>query len=128
MAKTAKLNKQAIANLRYLRKSSNLTMEELGKKVNQASNSIYRYEAGINTPPVDTLCALADVFDVSLDFLVGRTDDSGKFPSAKTSYFNFVGDDGESERINIPQEYAKRIKNIIIAAYPELFTPGDKVK
>jgi transcriptional regulator with XRE-family HTH domain len=32
----------------------------------------YRYEIGQRTPPLETLIALADFFNVSLDYLVGR--------------------------------------------------------
>lgn len=35
----------------------------------------YRYEKGEREPSMSTLIALADFFDVSLDYLVGRSDD-----------------------------------------------------
>lgn len=34
----------------------------------------YRYEKGEREPSMSTLIALADYFDVSLDYLVGRSD------------------------------------------------------
>lgn len=37
-------------------------------------NSISRYETGVRKPDYDTLIQLADYFDVSIDYLVGRTD------------------------------------------------------
>ena len=36
--------------------------------------SIYTYEKGRSEPNIDGLIALADFFDVSIDYLVGRTD------------------------------------------------------
>ena len=35
----------------------------------------YRYERGDREPSLSTLVALADLFGVSLDYLVGRSDD-----------------------------------------------------
>ncbi len=40
--------------------------------INQAL--ISKYERGGRVPPIEALIALADVFDVSIDYLVGRTD------------------------------------------------------
>jgi transcriptional regulator with XRE-family HTH domain len=36
--------------------------------------SIGQFETSLNIPSADTLVALADYFDVSLDYLVGRSD------------------------------------------------------
>ena len=36
--------------------------------------AVHNYEAGKNRPDFDGLIALADYFDVSLDYLVGRSD------------------------------------------------------
>ena len=35
--------------------------------------AVRRYERGENTPTMDALIALADYYEVSLDYLVGRT-------------------------------------------------------
>lgn len=53
-----------------------LTQEELGKKVNVTKVSISGYENGNRTPDTETLQKLADVFAVSTDYLLGRSDDT----------------------------------------------------
>ncbi|MED0662230.1 helix-turn-helix transcriptional regulator [Geobacillus thermodenitrificans] len=58
--------------LRMLRKAKGLTQEELGRRVNVTKVSISGYENGNRTPDMDTLKALADVLDVSVDYLLGR--------------------------------------------------------
>lgn len=60
--------------IRYLRKKRKLTMKELGAKFGLAESTISGYESNIRKPDLDTLEKLADFFDVSVDYLLGRTD------------------------------------------------------
>ncbi|MGG0511543.1 helix-turn-helix domain-containing protein [Bacillus pseudomycoides] len=59
-------------NLRKLRKKQNLTMKELGQKLNLAESTISGYENGNRKPDYDTLNKFADFFEVSTDYLLGR--------------------------------------------------------
>lgn len=61
--------------LKSLRLQHKLTQEQLGKKINVTKVSISGYENGTRTPDVETLQKIAEVFDVSVDYLLGRTDD-----------------------------------------------------
>ena len=60
--------------LKYLRSKNGVTQDSLGKVIGVAPDSIYTYEKGRNYPEVRNLIALADYFGVSIDYLVGRTD------------------------------------------------------
>ena len=60
--------------LRELRKSKNVNQTALGNDVGVTLKQIQRYEHGLNEPTLSVLIALADYFDVSLDYLVGRSD------------------------------------------------------
>lgn len=60
--------------LRRLRLEKKLTQEELGKKINVTKVSISGYEKGNRTPDTETLQKLADFFNVTTDYLLGRTD------------------------------------------------------
>ena len=53
-----------------LRKDNGLTQQELAKKINISHPQIVRYENKGVQPPADVLKRLADVFDVSIDYLV----------------------------------------------------------
>lgn len=64
--------------LRTLRQSKHLTVEQLGKEFNVSKQTVSRWELGDRLPPLDVATALADYFDVSLDYLAGRSDDSTK--------------------------------------------------
>ena len=57
-----------------LRLEHGLTQEELGDVIGVKRYSIYSYEKGRACPEMKGLVALADYFDVSMDYLAGRTD------------------------------------------------------
>lgn len=58
--------------LRELRKNNNLTMKELGKRMNLAESTISLYENGQREPDLSTLQKLAEFFNVTVDYLMGR--------------------------------------------------------
>ncbi len=58
--------------LRELRKNNSLTQKELGKKMGVSAQTILNWENGVYQPNIDELINLADIFNVSLDYLVGR--------------------------------------------------------
>lgn len=60
--------------LKKLRNELNLTQRELSEKLNVSKGSIAMYETGKRSPDNDFLSKLADFFDVSTDYLLGRTD------------------------------------------------------
>ena len=61
--------------LKELRTSKGLTMEQLAKEINSTRGTISNFENENKKPSLDMLIKLADYFDVSIDYLVGRTDD-----------------------------------------------------
>jgi transcriptional regulator with XRE-family HTH domain len=67
------------ARLRRMRKRRGLEQKDLAKRCYVHVNMIFRYESGMSTPSTDVLCKLADVFDVSVDYLLCRTDDPRTF-------------------------------------------------
>lgn len=58
--------------LKQLRKSRNLSQEDVAKVLNTTVSTISRYETGEREPNLESLCMLADFFNVSLDYLLGR--------------------------------------------------------
>ncbi len=59
-------------NICAYRKLLNITQEELSYKLGGSKNLVSNYENGISTPDIFTLIKLADIFDITLDELVGR--------------------------------------------------------
>jgi len=60
--------------LKRLRNEKKLTQSELGKIINVSKVSISGYESGDRTPDTDNLRRLADYFEVTSDYLLGRED------------------------------------------------------
>ena len=60
--------------LKELRKAKNISQLKLALDLNMNQNSISRYETGEHQADYKTLIALADYFDVSIDYLLERTD------------------------------------------------------
>lgn len=60
--------------LRQLRKERGITQLKLAMDLNMNQNSISRYETLEHEADYSTLIALADYFNVSIDYLLGRTD------------------------------------------------------
>ncbi|RZI50274.1 helix-turn-helix transcriptional regulator [Aeribacillus composti] len=67
--------------LKKLRESKRLSQQQLADKLNINRSTYARYELGQTQPDFETLEKLADFFEVSIDYLLGRTDD----PSNKYS-------------------------------------------
>ncbi|MGI6317304.1 MAG: helix-turn-helix domain-containing protein [Dethiobacteria bacterium] len=70
--------------LRKLRKELNLTQKELGKNVNLAESTISHYENGIRMPDSTILEEFANLFKVSVDYLLCRTNNRKEIVSNST--------------------------------------------
>jgi transcriptional regulator with XRE-family HTH domain len=62
------------ARLRRLREEQGLTQSELGRRFGLSKQAISTYETGGSSPDKETLSRMADFFNVSVDYLLGRTD------------------------------------------------------
>lgn len=54
-----------------LRKTKGMSQAELARRVHLTRSSINSWEQELTYPSVDSLCSLADIFHVSVDYLVG---------------------------------------------------------
>lgn len=61
--------------IKELRKTKNISQLKMALDLNMSQNTISRYETGEREPSIADLIKLADYFKVSIDYLVGRTDD-----------------------------------------------------
>lgn len=60
--------------IRDLREDADLTQAQVGAAINVPQRTYAYYESGERMIPPQVLCALADFYQVSVDYLLGRTD------------------------------------------------------
>lgn len=63
-----------VERLKTLRKEQNCTQRQVAEAIGTMEQNYQRYERGAQQPTLPVLIALADYFGVSLDYLVGRSD------------------------------------------------------
>jgi transcriptional regulator with XRE-family HTH domain len=59
--------------LKQLRKSSDYTQGDLSRKLNVPISTYSNWEQGTRNPDYEKLIQLADIFDCTVDYLIGRT-------------------------------------------------------
>ena len=64
--------------LKELRKRRGISQMKMAMDLNMGQNTISRYENEVHEADYETLILFADYFDVSIDYLLGRTDDPDK--------------------------------------------------
>lgn len=71
-----------ISRLKEIREDKRLFQKDISKilKISQVVYS--RYETGIRLIPIDKLAKLADYYEVSIDYLLGRTDEAKPYPKS----------------------------------------------
>ena len=67
--------------LKSLRKANGLTQDELAKILKISRSTIGMYENGSREPDYETLEAIADYFNVDIDYLLGRTNKTTIIPN-----------------------------------------------
>ncbi len=97
--------------LKLLRTSNSLTQDELAKILKISRSTVGMYENGSREPDYETLEAIADYFNVDIDYLLGRTSKTTKLINAQTIAAHFEGDEYTKEELDRIREYAAFIKS-----------------
>ncbi|MCM1508493.1 MAG: helix-turn-helix transcriptional regulator [Ruminococcus flavefaciens] len=97
-------NSQLITNIKSICKTQNIPLSEMLEQCNLSKGFIYDVEKRDRTPSIDKVTAIAEYFGVSLDYLLGRTNN----PEVQTSNNNAIitgsnivnGNVGNSSNVN----------------------------
>lgn len=76
-------------NLIRLRKNLKLSQEQMAQKIDVARATYGAYERGTREPDIETLSKLAEIFDITIDELVGHENTSN---NDELTFENFIAD------------------------------------
>ena len=85
--------------LRLLRKEHKLTYEQLSQEIGYSKAIIGFWENGQKQPTLSALIALANFFNVSIDYLAGREDEYG-YKINQDNTYNFEYIHGETKLVH----------------------------
>ena len=69
--------------IRNLREDNDLTQQQIANMLYINRRTYAAYENGINSMTPETLCKIADMFNTSVDWLLGRTDEFAPYPKSR---------------------------------------------
>ena len=64
-------------NIRNLRKGNSLTQEQMAEALGVTVGAVYKWEAGLSMPEIKLIMEIADLFEVSVDMLLGYEQQNG---------------------------------------------------
>ena len=67
-------------NIRSLRIDNGYTQKQIGEYLGISQNTYSQYEIGVLNYPIEVLMKLADFYNVSVDYLLGRTGEKKPYP------------------------------------------------
>lgn len=108
-----------IKNLKKLRKSHQISQQQLGELIGVSQQSVNKYENHSIEPDIYTLSKIAQCFNTSIDYLVGNTDvdhiieevkpyDLNKEESTLVDGFRKLSSSEKKSIIMIQQNYIKK--------------------
>lgn len=101
--------------LKDLRLERRLTMQEVAIKLGLSKSSYASYEGGQRNPPVDKLVALAQLFQVSTDYLLGLTSIPDPVESLYNKNLHWDGIQLNEKELEIVQQ----VVELMIAKSPQ---------
>lgn len=80
--------------IKQLREKKEVSQSELASNIGIARNTLSQYETGKRQPDYKTLLKFADYFNVSVDYLLGRTDNLNGV--AEVQIFGYVDNNAQA--------------------------------
>lgn len=102
--------------IKQLREENNWTQLELSKKMNCAMSSIAMYEKGDRKPSMEVLLKLSEIFNCSIDYILGKSNIRNPEELKNVKFANAGGldtkglDDDDLEELQRQIDYIKKMK------------------
>lgn len=107
-------------NLKLLRKQKGMSQQKLADLLHTSQQSVHKYENDLAEPDIQTLKKLSELFNVSIDYIVGNTED----PRKTDVFVETELTPGELKNLRIYRRislYRKKIIDMILRDYGEEF-------
>ena len=111
-------------NLKLLRNEKGVSQQKLADVIGVNQQSIHRYEVGDYEPDIQTLSLMADFFDTSIDFLVGRTDIRRKIEPVEEYALNL----DETKFVDEVRSLTPEYRNCLASMLDALIKVADNAK
>lgn len=99
-------------NIRRLRKERHITQEALSEALGVTVGAVYKWEAGLSMPEISMLIRLAELFDVSVDLLLGYNLKDNHIESMRKRILGFIKakdrsgiEEAEKALVKFPNDY-----------------------
>jgi transcriptional regulator with XRE-family HTH domain len=99
--------------LKTLREEDDLSRDDLANRLNISYSTVSKYETNVRFPDKETLNRLADFFSVSIDYLLGRSNNRNpddKSINETKAYYNLDTSGLPEEAIKQVEEYIEFVK------------------
>lgn len=106
--------------IRNLREKNNISREEFAKKIDVSYAALSKYETGKRQPDYETLQKIADYFDVSTDYLLGRAENKKSIPDNEEEFEAYINNPEEDEFYKEFKESPEERRKALLAAWEYL--------
>jgi len=97
-------------SLRNAREAKNLTQKEVAKRTGIHNKTISNYENDVSSPDPDALKTFADIYETSVDYLLGRSENKIETNTGTKDVCRLDISDLPDEAIKRVEEYIELLK------------------
>lgn len=109
-----------------LRKSKNITQDELGKILGVSNQAVSKWETGSGLPDIELLPLIADYFNISIDKLFGR--DVSDYMEIAVETAKYIQSFDDDTKMNAIMEHCCTISRALFTSSIEHFKKGETLE
>lgn len=109
-------------NIKIFRKESGLTQEQLAEALGVTVGAVYKWEAGLSIPEVRMIMEIADLFEVSVDVLLGYEQQRGNVDELLSRIQSFRQEKNVKEALAEANKALKKYPNHFDIVYQSALT------
>ena len=104
-------------NIRSFRKEHSMTQEQLAEALGVTVGAVYKWEAGLSFPEIRLIMEIADLFEVSVDVLLGYEQQSGNVDAVVARLEQFLNAKNIEEAVTEAEKALKKYPNHFKVVY-----------